>query len=116
MHGALQHRQRGQAIAFAAVAMIALVGAVGFVIDMGFFFEGRRELQLAVDNAAEAGVVFLPECSVQSDGATQSPNPCASPNNAQDTALQFLTNNGPIGRQLCGHPTTSLNYSDSTQS
>src|SRR5919201_4009044 len=105
MRGAVRHRQPSQAIALAAVAMIALVGAVAFVIDLGFFLEGRRELQLSADQAAEAGVVFLPECSRASDGPD-----CATPNNASDMAVQFLRNNGPIARQLCGHPTVSADF------
>src|SRR5260370_20219012 len=115
MRDALKHRQPAQAIALAAVAMIAIVGAVAFVIDLGFFLEGRRELQLAADQAAMAGVVFLPECSTASDG----PN-CTGLNNAHDMSLQFLQNNGPIARQLCFHgragdfegnaPNASSNY------
>jgi hypothetical protein len=105
----VRHRQSGQAIALAAVAMIAIVGAVAFVIDTGFFFEGRRELQLAADNAAEGGVVFLPQCNVAADGAVCVSAP-GRPNNAQDMAVQLLKDNGPIARQLCGHPTSSVDF------
>jgi Flp pilus assembly protein TadG len=114
MRRLLQHRQSGQTIGLAAVAMIAVVGAVAFVIDLGFFLEGRRELQLAADQAAMAGVIFLPECSTQADGIGQTPNPCAAPANANDMAVQFLNNNGPIARQLCGHPTTSADFAQSS--
>ena len=106
MRYALSHREPGQAIGLAAVGMIALVGLMAFAIDVGFFLEGRRELQLAADQAAEAAVVFLPDCSTAADGAK-----CASPNNAHDTAVQLLQNNGPIARQLCGHPSISADFS-----
>src|SRR2546427_384825 len=109
MRVSLQHRQPGQTIGLAAVAMIALVGAVAFVVDLGFFLEGRRELQLTADEAAMAGVVFLPECSTSADGAT-----CATPSNANDMAVQFLKNNGPIARQLCGHPTASADFAQAS--
>jgi hypothetical protein len=88
--------------------MIALVGMVAFVIDVGFFFEGRRELQLAADQAAMAGVVHLPDCP---DSAT-----CPDPNNARYMAVQYLRNNGPIARQLCGHPSTSADFTQSISS
>jgi Flp pilus assembly protein TadG len=97
----LRHHQSGQAIALAAVAMIAVVGAVAFVIDLGFFFEGRRELQNTADSAALAGVVYLPNCSVASAS-------CPALSNAQDAANAYVTANGPIVRQLCGHPTVSV--------
>src|SRR5258708_39874004 len=99
----LKNRQSGQAIALAAVAMIALVGAVAFVLDLGFFLEGRRELQNAADSAALAGIVFLPTCPDSSGGGS-----CAAPDNAQDAANAYIVANGPIVRQLCGHPTVSL--------
>src|SRR5438477_12925628 len=95
----LKHRESGQAIALAAVALIAVVGAVAFVIDVGFFFEGRRELQNAADAAALAGVVFLPNCSVL-DAA----NGCPTLSNAQDAANAYIAANGPVVRQPCGHP------------
>jgi hypothetical protein len=99
-----KQRQSGQAIALAAVAMIAVVGAVAFVIDLGFFLEGRRELQNTADSAALAGVVFLPNCSVPSAS-------CPALSNAQDAANAYITANGPIVRQLCGHPTVSVDPS-----
>src|SRR5262252_5073765 len=55
------HRQQGQTIAVAAVVLVAIVGALAFVIDLGFQMETRRELQNAADAAALAGVVALPD-------------------------------------------------------
>src|SRR5438105_833397 len=98
----LRRRQPGQAIALVAVALIAIVGAVGFVIDIGFFLEGRRELQNAADSAALAGVIYLPNCVTNTGG------PCGSGANATDAVTQVVDQNGPIVRQLCGHPTNSV--------
>jgi hypothetical protein len=95
-------RARGQAIGLAAVAMVAVVGALAFVVDAGFFFEGRRELQNAADSAALAGVVFLPDCPDSSPGGK-----CTTAN-ALDTATTYVSINGPIARQLCGHPSVSV--------
>ncbi|MCA1645316.1 MAG: Tad domain-containing protein, partial [Chloroflexi bacterium] len=95
-------RSRGQAIGLAAVAMVAVVGALAFVVDTGFFLEGRRELQNAADSAALAGIVFLPDCPDSSPGGK-----CTA-NNAQDSASQYVAANGPIVRQLCGHPSISV--------
>src|SRR5207249_7415891 len=98
-----RRRESGQAIALVAAVMIALVGAVAFVIDLGFFLEGRRELQNAADSAALSGIVYLPSCPDSSGGAV-----CAAPNNALDSASLYVNANGPIVRQLCGHPTVSI--------
>jgi Putative Flp pilus-assembly TadE/G-like len=107
MRPRLRSRQSGQAIALAAGAMVAIVGAVAFVIDYGFFQEGRRELQSAADSAALAGVVFLPACPSAGAG-------CATPNNAQDAATLYIAANGPVARQLCGHPSVSVAPSATT--
>src|SRR6266545_1568200 len=101
-------RQPAQAIALAAVALIAIVGAVAFVIDTAFFFEGRRELQNAVDSAALAGVVYLPNCPTNSAS-------CGSAN-TQDVTKVVLGQNGPIARQLCGHPLTSSDFTQAIRS
>lgn len=52
-------RKRGQAMALGAVAMVAMVGFLAFVIDAGMFFMIRRELQNTADAAALAGAAFL---------------------------------------------------------
>ncbi|HEX8969555.1 MAG TPA: Tad domain-containing protein [Chloroflexota bacterium] len=104
-------REPGQAIALAAVAAIALVGALAFVVDAGFFLEARRELQSTADQAVMAGVAFLPQCNTASDGAS-----CASggspyqPGNAQDMVWEFIHHNGPLARELCGDPNPSNPY------
>src|SRR5439155_20784893 len=46
---------------------------------------------------------FLPNCSVL-DVA----NGCPTLSNAQDAANAYIAANGPVVRQLCGHPTLSV--------
>src|SRR5260370_24716302 len=94
----LKTGESAQAIALAAVAMIAVVGAVALVIDMGFFLETRRQLQNSSDSAALAGVIYLPNCATDTGGS------CASPTNANDAAMQVVGHNGRITRHLCGPP------------
>lgn len=58
-------RQRAQATGMAAVAMVAMVSLLAFVVDAGMFFVIRRELQNAADAAALAGAADLPQWPVQ---------------------------------------------------
>jgi Putative Flp pilus-assembly TadE/G-like len=51
--------EAGQALAFAAVALVALLGAVGLAIDMGVLRYERRLQQTAADAAAIAGASNL---------------------------------------------------------
>jgi hypothetical protein len=52
-----RHKQRGQTIALAAVALIAMVGMLAFVIDVGLFMMIRSQLANAADAAALAGIM-----------------------------------------------------------
>jgi len=61
MQRKLPHRQRAQTIAVAAVVLVAIVGALAFVVDFGFQKEAQRQLQSAADAGALAGVVLLPD-------------------------------------------------------
>jgi Flp pilus assembly protein TadG len=48
-------------MAVMAVVLVAVVGALAFVVDLGFQMETRRELQNAADAGALAGVALLPD-------------------------------------------------------
>jgi hypothetical protein len=48
-------------MAVMAVVLVAIVGMLAFVIDLGFQMEARRELQNAADAGALAGVALLPD-------------------------------------------------------
>jgi hypothetical protein len=69
---ALRSRARGQTIVFAALGMVALVGASAMVIDLGIFFVIQRQMQNAADTGALASVWYDPVC----DPATQGSGGC----------------------------------------
>lgn len=48
-------------LVFGAVAMVALLGCAGLAIDAGRMYSAKARLQLAVDSAALAGALRLPE-------------------------------------------------------
>ena len=56
----VSRREPAQTLVVAAVMMIALIGALALVLDVGLLWLTQRELQKTADNAAMAGVVRLP--------------------------------------------------------
>jgi Flp pilus assembly protein TadG len=59
----LSRRERAQVLPLTAVMMIALLGAVALVVDVGLLWITQRELQKTADSAAMAGVILLPNQS-----------------------------------------------------
>jgi Flp pilus assembly protein TadG len=88
----LRQRDRGQTLVLVAVAMIALVGLLAFVVDAGMFWEVRRDFQSAADAAALAGVGQLPNSSA-----------------AISLAQSYADINAPAARALCAQSPTSSN-------
>jgi hypothetical protein len=80
-------RQRAQAMGLAAVAMVAMVSLLAFVIDAGSFFIVRRELQNAADAAALAGAYGM---------IVDHPT-------ASSAASTYLYLNAPNAEKLCRH-------------
>ena len=72
------HRETGQAAVLSVVFMVALLGAVALVLDVGSWFRAQRATQSAADAAALAGAQELPE----------------STGSATAFATQYLTSNG----------------------
>jgi hypothetical protein len=68
--------------------MVAIVGALAFVVDLGFQMETRRELQNAADAGALAGVVLLPN---DQTGSMQ-----------QATTFAYQGANAAITDRICG--------------
>src|SRR5437868_7046408 len=62
MRRRVRHREPGQAIIIAATSMVALLGAMAMVIDIGIFFVVQRQLQTAADAGALAGAWHSPVC------------------------------------------------------
>ena len=86
------HRQPAQAIALAAVMMIALLGALALVLDVGLLWITQRELQKTADSAALAGVALLPN----------------DPSAAQQQAAWYALQNRGLAAHLCSaQPTTT---------
>ena len=56
-------RERAQVLPLTAVILVALLGAVALVVDVGLLWIAQRELQKTADSAAMAGVILLPNQS-----------------------------------------------------
>jgi len=78
-------RQRAQTTAFAAILMVALLGAVALVVDVGILWLTQRELQKTADSAATAGVALLP----------------ADPAGAVQQARWYAEQNQGVAEHLC---------------
>lgn len=55
------HSERGQATALTVIFMLALMGAVAMVLDVGSWFREQRDTQSAADAAALAAAQALPD-------------------------------------------------------
>ena len=73
-----RNRERGQVMILAALVMTVLMGVTALAVDLGLFFNDRRDLQNAADAAALAGARNLPQ----------------SPTAAVNDASQWATDNG----------------------
>lgn len=54
-------QEQGQVLALMAVAMVALLGMVAFVVDVGRLYYAHRAIQASADAAATAGAQALPD-------------------------------------------------------
>src|ERR1700738_4803833 len=94
MRRSIRHRQSGQTIVLAAVAMVAVVGALAMVIDAGIFFVVQRQLQTAADAGALAGAWHDPVCLSGAVGCLSGP--------ADAVAKSVALANAETIKQLCG--------------
>ena len=89
------NRQPAQTIALAAIMMLAIVGALGLVIDVGLLWITQRELQKTADNAALGGVAVLPNASAAQQQAawyaTTIPFTSRSGVSANETAYSLMS-------------------------
>ena len=88
---------QGQIAVIYAIAMVALLGAVGMCTDVGVIYINWHHMQKAVDAAALAGANYLPE-----DSAT-----------AVSTAETYGQDNGLLASEMAT-PTVSISSSLST--
>lgn len=66
----LRRSPRGQVLVIVGIGMVALVAAVGLVIDAGFAWGQQRDSQNANDAMAEAGAIVLTRLLQTDDAAT----------------------------------------------
>ena len=112
----LWRRERGQVYAIAAVAMIAMLGAVSMVIDAGVFFVIQRQLQNTADAAVLAAVWYDPACpkntwdsyGCQPSNANPPQPECAMSPNVNDApcnaAADSVKANWSVALALCAGP------------
>ena len=82
--------ERGQAFALMIIALIALLGTAALVMDVGFAWYAKRQVQASADAAALAGAQELPD----SRGATTIANDYATmntPDNLNNFAPNVVT-------------------------
>ncbi|GAC1316459.1 MAG: hypothetical protein NVSMB2_09350 [Chloroflexota bacterium] len=70
MRRGLKTRLRAQTLPFAAMALVAMVGALAMVVDTGMFLVIQRQLQAAADAAALAGAWYPNVCPSGADGCS----------------------------------------------
>jgi len=119
----VRHRTGGQAIVYAAVAMVAMVGGIALVIDMGVFFVIQKQMQNAADAAVLDAVWYDPVCNATQPAqlaagcqpTTSGPTPvaqCAGPRPDPlvddrvpcQVAVNAANANLGQARALCGGP------------
>jgi secretion/DNA translocation related TadE-like protein len=76
--------ERGQATVLTVIFLVALMGAVALVLDVGSWFREQRDTQSAADAAALAAAQALPD----------------NPGSANGLALQYLNKNGGGGHTI----------------
>jgi hypothetical protein len=76
--------EQGQTVLIAVLAMVVLLGVTAMAIDIGMFFEDRRQFQNSADAMALAGVAELP----------------SNPGAADTKAREWATNNGVAPNEI----------------
>ncbi len=100
----LRHNQPAQIAVITPLAIIALIGVMGLVIDIGLFRVIDSELENAADAAALAAAWYDPVCPY--------PDPRCAADNAPSTAVgvaqRFADYNTGLAQALCGSPIARL--------
>jgi hypothetical protein len=94
MRRTMQRRVRAQVFAITAVVMVAMVGALALVVDVGMFFVVQRQFQAAADAGALAGAWYQPVCVTVAVGC--------QPGDASGVARQVAQANADSMAGLCG--------------
>ena len=70
-HGPARERQQGQVMVLFLLAIFAIIGMVGLVLDGGSVFAQRRDQQTAADLAAMAGAAAYLNATGTADRASR---------------------------------------------
>lgn len=84
--GALSE-EKGQAVVFVLLMLVAVIAVVGFVIDIGHAYQAQRSLQGAADAAALAGAQQLPDATLAQQTAAQFGSTATGKNHITDVAV-----------------------------
>ena len=106
MRTLVRRRQSAQTMAVMAVVIVAIVGTLAFVIDLGFQMQTRRQLQNAADAGALAGVVLLPDDQLGAVKQAIGARPTIGTD--WQKAVAYRGANADITDRLCGTPTSQL--------
>jgi hypothetical protein len=82
--------ERGQAFALMIIALIALLGTAAIVMDVGFAWYAKRQVQASADAAALAGAQELPDVAAATSRASQYAA-LNTPNNLNNFAVNVTT-------------------------
>jgi hypothetical protein len=97
--------ERGQAFAVMIIALVALLGTSALVMDVGFAWYAKRQVQASADAAALAGAQQLPDIS----SATSTANSYASlntPDNLSNVNVVVTTRCSANAGTWCGPTST----------
>ena len=95
----------GQAFAWAVVAMVALLGMCGFVVDLGHAMLVNRQLQMSTNAAALAGAQDLPNTNYSTVATTYSSH-VSTDNNYSN--LNFGANPPSVSTSVAGYCSASV--------
>jgi Putative Flp pilus-assembly TadE/G-like len=93
--------EHGQAFALMVVAMIALLGTAAIVMDVGFAWYAKRQVQASADAAALAGAQELPDITSATDTATQYAS-LNTPDNLSNVNVSVTTRCSTSAATWCG--------------
>jgi hypothetical protein len=95
MRSHVRDRVRAQVFAIAAAVMLAMVGGVAMVVDVGMFLIVQRQFQAAADAGALAGAWYANVCVINDVG-------CKNDRTATDVAREVALANAQSMLGLCG--------------
>jgi hypothetical protein len=103
--GSTRASERGQVIPLVIIALITLIGMCALVMDVGYAYYAKRQLQASVDAAALAGAQNLPDTSTATTIANRYVS-LNTPANIQNATWSVTTRCSKAGGLLCNPANT----------